>query len=198
MTQWNVYTVGDIEFMHNVFNAVAMLMNSGMFSDLFRIAALLGVIGIVISSAISAGKTVSFQNMAVCIVMYMVFFQVSARVNIEDVTSGRFRAVDNVPAGLAASASIISTVGYSITEKMEQAFSTPSMTEYGALDPLVAMTSLYDTLKNPMRWFLANEKPRVDFARSVESYMKTCVTKDVIRGRKPTQLFIEALKACKG
>ncbi|MEX9568623.1 conjugal transfer protein TraG N-terminal domain-containing protein [Providencia vermicola] len=198
MTQWNVYTVGDIEFMHNVFNAVAMLMNSGMFSDLFRIAALLGVIGIVISSAISAGKTVSFQNMAVCIVMYMVFFQVSARVNIEDVTSGRFRAVDNVPAGLAASASIISTVGYSITEKMEQAFSTPSMTEYGALDPLVAMTSLYDTLKNPMRWFLANEKPRVDFARSVESYMKTCVTKDVIRGAKTYSTLYRGTQGVQG
>lgn len=184
MTEWNVYTVGDIEFMHNVFNAVAMLMNSGMFSDLFRIAALLGVIGIVISSAISAGKTISFQNMAVCIVMYMVFFQVSARVNIEDVTSGRFRAVDNVPAGLAASASIISTVGYSITEKMEQAFSTPSMTEYGALDPLVALSTYYDSMKNPMRWFMANEKPRVDFARSIQNYMKTCVMNDIARGAK--------------
>lgn len=184
MTEWNIYTVGDIEFMHNVFNAVAMLMNSGMFSDLFRIGALLGVIGIVISSAISAGKTISFQNMAVCIVMYMLFFQVSARVNIEDVTSGRFRAVDNVPAGLAASASIISTVGYSITEKMEQAFSTPSMTEYGALDPLVALSTLYDSMKNPMRWFAANEKPRIDFARSVQNYMKTCVMNDIARGAK--------------
>ncbi|WP_272570331.1 conjugal transfer protein TraG N-terminal domain-containing protein [Providencia sp. PROV255] len=184
MTEWNVYTVGDIEFMHNVFNAIAMLMNSGMFSDLFRIAALLGVIGIVISSAISAGKTISFQNMAVCIVMYMVFFQVSARVNIEDVTSGRFRAVDNVPAGLAASASIISTVGYSITEKMEQAFSTPSMTEYGALDPLVALSTFYDSMKNPMKWFMANEKPRVDFARSIQNYMKTCVMNDIARGAK--------------
>ncbi|MEI9697906.1 MULTISPECIES: conjugal transfer protein TraG N-terminal domain-containing protein [Morganellaceae] len=184
MTEWNIYTVGDIEFMYNVFNAVAMLMNSGMFSDLFRIGALLGVIGIVISSAISAGKTISFQNMAVCIVMYMVFFQVSARVNIEDVTSGRFRAVDNVPAGLAASASIISTVGYSITEKMEQAFSTPSMTEYGALDPLVALSTYYDAMKNPMRWFLANERPTVDFARSVQNYMKTCVMNDIARGAK--------------
>ena len=181
MTSWNVYTIGSLDFIYGVFNAVAMLMNSGTFSDMFRIAALLGVIGVVISSAISAGKSLSFQNMAVCIVMYMLFFQVSARVNIEDVTTGSFKAVDNVPAGLAASASIISTVGYTLTEKMEQAFSTPSMTEYGSLDPLISLSMLYDTLKDPMRWSVTAES-KSHLQASVINYMKDCVTNDIIRG----------------
>ncbi|MCW7549975.1 conjugal transfer protein TraG N-terminal domain-containing protein [Photorhabdus sp. APURE] len=185
MTEWNVYTVGSMQFIYSIFNAVAMLMNSGTFSDMFRIAALLGVIGVVIASAVSSGKTLSFQHMAVCIVMYLLFFQVSAHVNIEDVTTGKFRAVDNVPAGLAASASIISTVGYAITEKMEQAFSTPSMTEYGSLDPLFTLATLYDTMKSPMRW-ASNDpsRPYNNLDRSVSNYMRQCVGNDIIRGSK--------------
>lgn len=117
MSEWNVYTVGNIEFIYNIFNAVAMLFNDGTYASLFKIAALIGVIGVVIAAAITAGKTLSLGQMGIAIVMYFIFFSVSMRVNIEDVTTGRFKAVDNVPAGLAAAASLISTVGYATTEK---------------------------------------------------------------------------------
>lgn len=182
MSEWNIYTVGSVDFIYNVFNAIAMLMNNGTFSDTFRIAAALGVIGIVIASAISGGKTLSFGQMAVCIVMYMLFFQVSARTNIEDVTTGEFRAVDNVPWGLAAPASIISTVGNAIAENMEQAFSTPSMTQYGALDPLFTMAAVYDSLKDPMRWGLGSTaQNNPDMAATIDSYVRTCVVNDINR-----------------
>lgn len=29
MSEWNVYTVGNIEFIYNIFNSVAMLLNDG-------------------------------------------------------------------------------------------------------------------------------------------------------------------------
>lgn len=181
MSEWNIYTVGSVDFLYNVLNSIAMMLNNGTYSDTFRISALLGVIGIVIASAISGGKVLSFGQMAVCIVMYMLFFQVSARVNLEDLTTGEFRAVDNVPWGLAAPASIISTVGYSVTENMEQAFSTPSMTEYGALDPLFTLTAYYDALKDPMRWRLGTGGSDPDIAASVDSYVRTCVINDINR-----------------
>ncbi|MBL1868752.1 conjugal transfer protein TraG, partial [Klebsiella pneumoniae] len=181
MSEWNIYTVGSVDFLYNVLNSIAMMLNNGTYSDTFRISALLGVIGIVIASAISGGKVLSFGQMAVCIVMYMLFFQVSARVNLEDLTTGEFRAVDNVPWGLAAPASIISTVGYSVTENMEQAFSTPSMTEYGALDPLFTLTAYYDALKDPMRWRLGTGGSNPDIAASVDSYVRTCVINDINR-----------------
>lgn len=181
MSEWNIYTVGSVDFIYNVFNAIAMMMNNGMYSDTFRVAALLGVIGIVISSAISGGKTLSFSQMAVCLVMYMIFFQISARVNLEDVKTGEFRAVDNVPWGLAAPASIISLIGYSITENMEQAFSTPAMTTYGALDPLFTLTAYYDAMKDPMRWALGTGGSAGDIAASIDSYIRTCVSNDIIR-----------------
>lgn len=196
MTEWNIYTVGSIDFIHHVFNAVAMLSNAGTFSSMFRIAALLGIIGIVIASAMSAGKTLGFQNMAVCVVMYMLFFQVHARVNIEDVTSGAYKAVDNVPVGLAASASIISTVGHLLSENMEQAFSTPAMTEYGAIDPLFAMATLYDSLKDPMRWATTQSASQgnADLQRSVQSYVTNCVSNDILRGATSYAKLIRSSK----
>jgi conjugal transfer mating pair stabilization protein TraG len=181
MSEWNIYTVGSVDFLYNVFNAIALLMNNGTFSDIFRIAALLGVIGVVIASAISGGKTLSFGQMAVCMVMYMMFFQVSSRVNLEDVTTGEYRAVDNVPWGLAAPASIISTIGQSITENMEQAFSTPSMTQYGALDPLFTLSAYYDALKDPMRWSYSAGGSDADLDASMQSYIRTCVINDIAR-----------------
>ncbi len=181
MSEWIIYTVGSVDFLYNVLNAIAMMMNNGLFSDIFRIAALLGVIGVVISSAISGGQTLSLGQIAVCIVMYLCFFQVSTRVNLEDVTTGEFKAVDNVPFGLAAPASLISLIGYSITENMEQAFSTPAMTQYGALDPLFTMASLYDTMTKPMRWRMtsANDK---NLTKSIENYVRDCVISDIARG----------------
>ncbi|ELY4881469.1 conjugal transfer protein TraG N-terminal domain-containing protein (plasmid) [Providencia huaxiensis] len=181
MSEWNIYTVGSVDFLYNVLNAIAMMMNSGLFSDIFRIAALLGVIGIVIASAISGGKTLSLGQMAVCVVMYMCFFQVSTRVNLEDVTTGEFKAVDNVPFGLAAPASLISLIGYSITENMEQAFSTPAMTQYGALDPLFTMASLYDTMTTPMRWRMGSTTDK-NLTKSIENYVRDCVISDIARG----------------
>lgn len=181
MSEWNIYTIGSVDFLYNVFNAIAMMLNNGTYTDTFRIAALLGVIGVVIASAVSGGKTLSFGQMAVCIVMYMMFFQVSARTNIEDVTTGEFKAVDNVPWGLAAPASIISTVGNSITENMEQAFSTPAMTQYGALDPLFTLTAFYDALKDPMRWSLGSTLSNQDIAASIDNYVRTCVINDITR-----------------
>lgn len=181
MSEWNIYTVGSVDFLYNVLNSIAMMLNNGTYSDTFRISALLGVIGIVIASAVSGGKTLSLGQMAVCIVMYMLFFQVSARVNLEDLTTGEFRAVDNVPWGLAAPASIISTVGYSVTENMEQALSTAQMTQYGALDPLYTLTAYYDALKDPMRWWLGSEGSNADIAASIDSYVRTCVINDINR-----------------
>ncbi|MDX7506707.1 conjugal transfer protein TraG N-terminal domain-containing protein, partial [Citrobacter freundii] len=97
--------------------------------------------------------------------------------------TGKFRAVDNVPAGLAVAASVLSTVGYATTEKMEQAFSVPSMTEYGSLDPLFTLATLYDTLKTPMRW-TGQTGAYGDLDASVSNYVKNCVGNDIIRGSK--------------
>ena len=74
MSEWNVYTVGNIEFIYNIFNAVAMLFNDGTYASLFKIAALIGVIGVVIAAAITAGKTLSLGQMGIAIVMYFIFF----------------------------------------------------------------------------------------------------------------------------
>lgn len=183
MSEWNVYTVGNIEFIYNIFNSVAMLLNDGTYGSLFRISALIGVICVVLAAAISAGKSLSLSHMCVAVVMYYLFFSVSMRTNIEDVTTGKFRAVDNVPAGLAVAASVLSTVGYATTEKMEQAFSVPSMTEYGSLDPLFTLATLYDTLKTPMRW-TGQTGAYGDLDASVSNYVKNCVGNDIIRGSK--------------
>lgn len=85
---------------------------------------------------------------------------------------------------IVSAASIISTLGESVTKTMEQAFSTPSMTTYGLVDPLFTLSSYYDALKDPMRWAISSDGIASDLNASVQSYINTCVLNDIARGNR--------------
>ncbi|WP_338885832.1 conjugal transfer protein TraG N-terminal domain-containing protein [Xenorhabdus sp. TH1] len=179
--EFQVFTTGGAaEMMAMVFNALAMLNTDGVLAGAFKIALLLAVIGYVIKSAADSGRTISFQHAAVSIVLFLCFFQVTTRVTIEDTTTGEIRAVDNVPFGVGFTASIISRTSYEFSKKIEQAFSTPSMTEYGPIDPLYMMSAMYDAARDPLTWTKYSQG--VDIDNAIQTFTSQCLSFDIARG----------------
>ena len=92
--------------------------------------------------------------------------------------------IDNVPNGVAATGSFLSSIGFNITELFETAFSTPTMTEQGygfSLDVLkrVRMHSLTE-----FHLGVANQaQPGSDFYESWSEYIKTCTIRGIEIGQ---------------
>lgn len=182
---WTIYSFGATKYLESVFNAIAMYSNSGNFDGMFKIALGIGIIIITIQCILDGGKTIKFQMPAIAIVIYMAMFSATTRVQIEDTYTGNSTAVDNVPYGVVVIGSIISTVGHSITEGMEQAFSTPGMTKYGMIDPLVTISSAKDTFSSPMTLaMMAGGNMTMNMSESIKNYLNDCTMRDVIEGSK--------------
>lgn len=180
---WTIYSFGATKYLEQVFNAIAMYSNSGNFDGMFRVALGIGIVIIIVQCILDGGQTIKFQMPAIAIVIYMAMFSATTRVQIEDSYTGRATAVDNVPYGVAVIGSIISTVGHSITEGMEQAFSTPGMTTYGMIDPLVTIASAKDVFSSPMTLAVMSDgNLTVDISESIKNYLNDCTMNSILDG----------------
>jgi len=83
-------------------------------------------------------------------VVYLLLYGPTTTAVIEDTTTNQVRIVDNLPIGPTFIGSVISTVAYNITKTSEQAFSTPSMTNYGLFSSLNTLAKVRDVLRNPL------------------------------------------------
>lgn len=149
MEQMNIYTTGSSEFLEMMLNASAMVTGSGTTEDLARIGLLLGMLLLAFQATWDA-QGISFHKAGVLLVLYMIFYGPTTTTVIEDTTTGNVRIVDNVPVGPAFVGSVISTIFYEVTKVTEQAYSTPTMTEYGLFSSLNTLAKVRDTLRNPM------------------------------------------------
>jgi len=180
---WTIYSFGATKYLESVFNAIAMYSNSGNFDGMFKVALGIGIIIIVIQCILDGGQTIKLQMPAIAIAIYMAMFSATTRVQIEDTYTGQSTAVDNVPYGVVVIGSVISTVGYSITKGMEQAFSTPGMTSYGMIDPLVTIANAKDTFSSPMTLaVMANGNININLAESIKNYLNDCTMRSVLEG----------------
>lgn len=173
----NIYTTGSAEFLELMLNSSAMITGSGTSEDLARIGLLIGMF-LLAFQAVFNGQGISFQKAGLALVLYLVFFGPTTTAVIEDTTSGQARVVDNVPIGPVFIGSVISTAIYEITKVSEQAYSTPTMTEYGLFSSLSTIARTRDALRNPMGLdSFANHKANAgwDFPRSVDEFMTYCV-----------------------
>lgn len=128
---YEIYSLGDARYLAQVLNAVAALGGDGTYASLVSFSLLLGILIVAIQSIVGGGQKFDLQIFVVSVVAYQVIFVPRATVIVNDVYTGQAEVVGNVPWGLAFVGSFLNQVGYSITEKMEQAFSTPTMTTNG-------------------------------------------------------------------
>lgn len=170
---WTIYSIGDSAFLDAVLNGVAMVTATADFIDMLRLGMLIGVLIMFLQSLWNGAKGVDFGQAFVAFIVLSIAFIPKTDVAIEDVYDGSVRHVANVPLGVVAAGSIISHVGYNITETFETAFSTPAMTEYGFADPLNTLAEIRKL-----------EMAQTELMRSWTNYIKECTLIGVDRGDK--------------
>lgn len=178
---WEVYSIGDAELMYYALNGLAMIMNTGDWSTLTRIAIALGLLFAGFKAMTAFGDGRSVGPIFAAFLLGWAFFGPGSRttVSLTDVYTGSVRQVANIPIGLAAPMSLVSKLGHRMAELMETAFSLPDtgkMTVAGYGDPLRVMLSLRDA--DPA---VANSDGAAsgDLRRTIGQYVADCVMIDV-------------------
>lgn len=172
----NIYTTGSAEFLEIMLNASAMITSSGTSEDLARIGLLIGLLLLGFQAVFNA-QGISFQKAGLLLVLYLVFYGPTTTAVIEDTTTGQARVVDNVPLGPTFVGSVISTVAYEITRVSEQAFSTPTMTDYGLFSSLTTISRVRDALRNPLAldsYVNYRKNAGWNLPRSVDEFLTFC------------------------
>lgn len=125
MAEFSMYSAGSASFLHEVFNGLAMITGSGDFVVCVQIGLLIGCLAVCIQSVLQGARSIAWQNILLGFVLYMCFFAVPSRVVVEDLYTGKTYAIDNVPLGAAAAGSVISKIGYGLTDLFETGYGEP-------------------------------------------------------------------------
>ena len=121
---YEVISIGDGEMLYNAFQGVAMIFGSGNLEKIIKSGFIVGTM--LISIRYLTNQEFPLHHFLVGVTVYSVMFVPTDTVTIEDIYTGDVRVVANVPIGVAVPMSVISTMGVSMTEMFETAFSTPS------------------------------------------------------------------------
>lgn len=185
---WTIYSTGDGAFLAQILNAVAMFTNSGNLAALAGIGFLVGVIFAVIQAIIDGGRRLPFGGMAVAMVLYMAMFTPRVTVTVFDTYTWAGRQVDNVPLGVAAVGSVLSHVGYGITEFTEQYYTIPGMLSSGGYGtPLEMLLSV----RNQGLGAANHIGPHDNFLQSMANYAKDCTEVGINLGfLDPAQIVV--------
>lgn len=175
---FDVYAFFNAQELAYAFNAVAMLVYSNGFTSLVRTLALVSILAV--SIAVLAGRSRS-DNMWKWFVMVALIngalIVPKASVMIYDKTYlSAPQKVDNVPLGLAASASFVTSIGNWMTNTFETIFAVPNDLKFSANGMMFGHKILeeqiaFDIGKYSMEW-------QNDF----QEFWRECVTPELMNG----------------
>ncbi len=177
---YQIYSIGDSGFLRQILDAVAGITSSGGFSGACAAGLLLGVIITLFRSLFSGALKIDFGVIYISFLLYGLLFVPKTTVMIEDAYTGVIYTVDSVPVGIAAPGHIISKVGFSISESVDQAFSSPSfgygVTRRPFLEALAVIARLRDEdFLNSIWTALQETGSGDDIKSSVKSFWRDCV-----------------------
>lgn len=140
----DIWCIGDLNYFVAVLNSLAMVAQSGLFEDLVRLGLILAVLAVMLQAVFMGNLSggLPLGRFIVAWVLFKLLFGTTATVWVYDTYSLQSMQVDNVPYGVAFVGSVASKVAHEITETLEQAFSTPSMTNNGFAAPLVVLSQV--------------------------------------------------------
>ncbi len=117
-----IHSIGDAQFLSQVLNAVAMIIGTNDFVQLVSIGLLLGAIIVVLQGLFRGAREIPWHQLLLGWILYACMFVPTTTVIVEDAYTGKAYSVDNVPIGVAFAGSMISNVGYGITNLFETAY----------------------------------------------------------------------------
>ncbi len=183
MTTFNIISIGDVEFLGRILNAVATVCGTGDFKTLCICGFIFGLLFIGFQCIFQGAQRINLQHTLVCFICYMCFFGPSCTVTIEDARGSTYtRVVDNVPIGVGVAGMAISGIGYGVTKLMEQAFGTVDRTEnYSYIEPLKILNDLRSAAYSDDIWAAIDNQcgAGCDTRQAVVNYLAECTSKGI-------------------
>jgi len=175
---FTIYSIGDVNFLAEIINAVAMITAVPDFNKLIQISLLIGVIFVMIQSVFQGARQINWHQVFLGWIMYMAFFVPTTTVTLLDSYTSTARVISNVPMVIGVAGGVISRIGYGITRMFEQG--------YGNVDFAMTNRRFADSLQilnkvrrqgTDIRLFEALNKgapPGADMRKSWYNYLNEC------------------------
>lgn len=190
---WVAYTVGDVSFTHSVLRAISMMMygGGGVIQGAYRLAALLGIIWLIVRGIFSKDGLNLGSGLFV-ILFYMCFFVPQSTLHIEDMQTKKYYTMDKIPLGVSASLSVVSKIGKYLSESYETVFvdvasdnglcTTGAMECNGYLGTLDLLVKARSSLQNSAAYLAINQSlchsntdySNCDIETSLVNYVRDC------------------------
>lgn len=180
---FNIISVGDVEFLGNVLNAVANVCGTGDFKQLCATGFIIGLLFIGFQTIFQGAQRINLQHTLVCFICYMCFFGPSCTVTIEDSQGSAYtRVVDNVPIGVGVSGMAISSIGYGLTNLIEQAYGPATRRDnFAYAEPLKILADLREVTWSDTPWTTLDQLcgTNCDTKTAVRNYLSECTMKKI-------------------
>ena len=180
MNGWRIWVMGDLQFMQEILNGLAMVTGDAGFMEAVAIGFMIGAFVASFGAIFSGDNQIPVGWAVGAGLLFAMGFGTTTTVQLEDARTNQFAVVDNVPMAPAVAGSITSHLGYYFTETFEQVFSHPSMLESGLLSPMKGLQKTYAIDYRDA----GHENSGADFTGSVINYLSNCTLRAVRVGDK--------------
>jgi hypothetical protein len=180
MSEWRIWVMGDLQFMQEMLNGLAMIVGDAGFMEAVAIAFMVGAFIAAFGSIFSGNNQMPIGWAVGAGLLVAMGFSTTTTVHLEDARTNQFATVDNVPIAPAVAGSFTSHLGYYFTETFEQVFSYPSMTDAGLLSPMKGLQKTYGIDYREA----GHKNGNADFAGSIVNYLASCTLRAVRVGDK--------------
>ena len=173
-----IYSIGGGEIVYEVLKAVTLCLNggSGLMTAMLRIGGFVGAF-IAYYMILYGNPMQVFKSwgVPVLLIMNVLFLPTSSVYVIDTITKFHYK-IDKVPYGLALFASQASKLGKSITEIVEQSFSTPNDMKYQKNGIVFGS----DILEKSKTFRITN----ANFKENLRNFVGQCVKYDIMLNQK--------------
>ena len=190
---FTIYSIGDSAFLAQILNALAMICGTGDFEQLVAIGLLLGFLVMGFQCIMSGTRQFNLHQVFLGFLCYLCFFGPSVTVHIEDAYTGNVRSVDNVPIGAGVAGTLISSVGYGVTQLFEQGYSdVDRMTERAFGESLQLLNNVRSLSYDASIVDAASTAlgPDSDLRKTLDNYMRECTMLKIVVGQgTPEEIY---------
>ena len=171
---WELFSYGGGDFLRLVFNGIASIFGSDDYNTAIVIAAMCGMLSIMVMVAFRRGEINVHLFMGIIMVYQIALVPKVDLIIVDKIVPANSSVVSNVPMGLALTATIFSRFSHWSTGVMETVFSLPNQMKYQG-NGLLFANSLVEAAGN-----FEFTDPRM--ATNFSDFWKSCVYYDLLLG----------------
>lgn len=173
---YELIVIGGGEYYVDVFNGLAMLINSESYLGIVKISLSLAFMMAILSSAFSGSLNDGIKWFVVTFILTQILLYPKTTIHITDKTNQTLLGakVDNVPFVIAYAASTASKIGYSLTKQFETVYSLPDDLKYSQNGMIFGV--------NLLKALQSTQISNSNLANSINSFIQNCIFFDLEYG----------------